>query len=372
MKKQTPEQLNILKNLSLTPMEAALQLGMTATQVSAWRNNFKKKSGNFNPKKVKSWTAEDEEKLLKYKREGYSESAIAMMLERTLPSIRDKHQELVDTLQPRNGCEWTIEEDRLLLINSTDLKKFMSDFGRGRKETDRRRNKLRQLERVKGVPVQPKVQENKIIKKVKGYNEPTKTYDNSVKKKYVQDQLSRNYGRGFKQALILAGPSHQAYIKTLQEKVLAKDAIIFSFEKELSTYEEQCKHNYPSNIIFAYGDVMNANATPYIDLDLMCQWENAQPIIKSLFDKQQIMFPSKSMKKVFNASFSWMYKKVESIPDWINNEFNTLFGFKVSFIEKIEHGPAYKYRLKVENFEFEIELFYYYDHSPMLSFCIQY
>jgi hypothetical protein len=175
----------------------------------------------------------------------------------------------------------------------------------------------------------------------------TRTYCEHCRKRFLQEKTIKKcnqHGIYGVDVVTFIGPneSSSSFINMLIENsILLRGNTINSWEKDRKVYEAQVAQYQKYDFIkLNYGDIINAEATRYMDIDLMCNWKSAKHLLGILFIKQLGMWKV-GKKFAFNFTLDMNRISDAQITETISDIFSTLLGNFVKF-----------------NGEYEIEQFY--------------
>ena len=202
-----------------------------------------------------------------------------------------------------------------------------------------------------------------------------KTYENSIKKRFIQF-LCYSHISGIKSDILcLAGPNALEYINFLQKYCASNPKNkIYSYEKEFNIYSEQVSLTFynkaiKNRVVFRPGDVIQAEPRQIIDLDFCCNLSTAIPIVKKLFKSQKEQFKTETNVFMFSIS-AIVYKSgyLENILKFLNE----LLEISIQSWLEIDMEYGKQFVLKYNATTYNVNLYTYTDTSPMYTIQIIY
>lgn len=199
------------------------------------------------------------------------------------------------------------------------------------------------------------------------------TYENSTRKKYIQQKILDQVSGIKSNALVLAGPNAKEYLDGLIKYIGTPKSVIYSYELDFSIFGKQLQLFYSDikkykNVKFINTNVSEASPERYIDLDLMCTIKMGRNILKALFDKQYKKYKDIDKRKVFNFSLSSIMCSHKEILSFIEE----LLHIKITKYEIVNFFKGNEYLLFTNNSEFQVRVYSYSDTSCMFNVLIQY
>jgi len=222
----------------------------------------------------------------------------------------------------------------------------------------------------------PKLKTKQKIKKKKG-----KTYDGILKrevpkKNFIQELFYTALTGINSNAVVLLGPTPERIFTLLRKHILGIQNKTWSYEMNPVTLKAQVDDIADEDIILVKTNVINAYPERFMDIDLMCRWDNAQPVLKTLLEKQKNSFPND--KKAFLFSMSIMGETdtqyialVKRIVKYLLDIEADVYEEIISFNDGENDLTIKKYKI-IHNEIHNIKAYYYYDSSSMLTFSIEY
>ena len=210
----------------------------------------------------------------------------------------------------------------------------------------------------------------------------TKTYEKSKQKRKLEEYIRTLLPKDFhSDVLTLLGPNPEIPLKFL-EPITSK---VISYEIDGKVFEKQ-KYldilDFPGieEVELNHDDILYAEPTRYIDLDLCPSIVTQAKLVKTLFLKQEKEFIKDKDPKVFKFTLSARLglgrgKKSEGksmIYDCIEPFLANLLDIKLGIGNQSRWNSIIEYPILTLSDIYNIKLFSYEDGGPMLTILIQY
>jgi hypothetical protein len=212
-------------------------------------------------------------------------------------------------------------------------------------------------------------------------------YNNREAKKYIQNRIiEQNMNMNLDIfGPVLMGPTPESYLSYFfQYNVIKKDARIISNENNKKNYLTQLENieklSYRRNIIANFSDISSSTfVSRYVDLDFcgVLEAKNYEiaTIITNLFNQQQSRYNDVSKVLNFTVSAHFFNKGKNYIKSYISD---VICKFLIELLkcEVIVKGNSELsfgslYYTHIASMKYEVQIYYYYDKTPMLNIYIK-
>ncbi len=200
-----------------------------------------------------------------------------------------------------------------------------------------------------------------------------KTYENSIKKRFIQTLCLSQIAGIESSALVLAGPNALDYCSLIKKYIAKSPASkIYSYEKDMAVYYEQLKLQYSNKwvknkVVFRSGDILEAQVQRVIDADFCCILKTAIPTVRKLFAAQQKLESTKCL--MFTVSGM---TREQGYLTYIAEFLEQLLDITINGYIELEMEYGRQIFLKYDATKYIIRVMTYADSSPMWTIQIIY
>lgn len=194
-----------------------------------------------------------------------------------------------------------------------------------------------------------------------------KTYEESVKKRFIQTLLYSQIAGLTSDVLCLAGPNCEDYCAMLEKYIVNGNHKIYSYEKEFAIYTNQLQKQYSNRklknkVVFRSGDIALASPKRIIDLDFCATLSTVETTIEKLFKAQKLSYLNAPKVLMFTVSnITYKAGSLEKLIAFLQ----ILLNVRITLQQEIEMEYGRQFYLHCKSSKYIVKLFSYSDTSSM-------